>query len=50
MGNIHNAIIRSYIGKDLKHRVARLNENADWIIREYERELYLIPLKKINWR
>ena len=43
---INSAMVRSYFDSDLQHRVVRLNKNADWIIREYEGELYLIPLKK----
>lgn len=50
MGIINSAMVYSYIDSDLKHRIVRLNKNADWIIREYEEELYLIPLKKINRR
>ena len=43
---INNTMVRSYFDSDLEHRVIKLNKNADWVIREYEGELYLIPLKK----
>lgn len=43
---IDNAIIYPYYSNLLKYKAAKLNSNVDWIIREYEGELYLIALKK----
>ena len=41
-----SAMIYSYRENELKGKVAKLSKDVDWIIREYEGELYLIPLKK----
>lgn len=40
------AIVFSYKKNILKNKVARLSKKANWIIREYDDELYLIALKK----
>ena len=43
----HNsAIVFSYSENPLHCKVAKLNKKVDWIIREYEGELYLISLKR----
>lgn len=41
-----SAIVFSYAKNELKAKVAELSKKVDWIIREYEGELYLIALKK----
>ena len=43
---INTAIVYAFGENELKGKVAKLNKRVDWIIREYEGELYLIPLKK----
>ena len=40
------AISYSHLENELQHKVAKLSRKADWMIREYEGELYLIALKK----
>ena len=40
------AIVFSYFENEFKYKVAKLSRKVDWIIREYEGELYLISLKK----
>ena len=42
----NHAIVFSFFDNELKYKVAKLSRKADWIIREYEGELYLISLKK----
>ena len=41
-----SAIVFSHYENELKNKVAKLSKNADWMIREYEGEFYLIALKK----
>ena len=43
---INTAIVYAFWKNELKGKVAKLNKKVNWIIREYEGELYLIPLKK----
>ena len=43
---VRGAIDYAYLPNILKYKVAKLSERRDWIIREYEGELYLIALKK----
>lgn len=43
---INNAITWSYNNNALIYKAAKLNKSVDWIIREYEEDLYLIALKK----
>ena len=45
IGESH-AIVFSFFDNALKYKAAKLSKGADWIIREYEGELYLIALKK----
>ena len=40
------AIGYSYDENELKTKVAKLTNEVDWVIREYEGKLYLIALKK----
>lgn len=40
------AIAHSFLENKLKGKVAKLDKDVDWIIREYKGELYLISLKK----
>ena len=40
------AILYSHSENEMKYKTAKLSKNVDWIIREYEGELYLIGLKK----
>ena len=40
------AILYPFEENIVKGKVAKLSTRVDWIIREYEGELYLIPLKK----
>ena len=43
---LDSAIVFSHRENELKYKAAKLSKTVDWIIREYEGELYLIPLKK----
>lgn len=45
IGESH-AIVFSFFDNALKYKAAKLSKGADWVIREYEGELYLIALKK----
>ena len=41
-----HAIVFSFFENALKYKTAKLSNEAEWVIREYEGELYLIALKK----
>ena len=40
------AIVYAHSKNKLDYKVAKLSKKTDWMIREYEGELYLIALKK----
>ena len=42
----NSAIVHAFFDNVLKGKVVKLSKKANWIIREYEGELYLIALKK----
>ena len=42
----NSAIVYAFFNTVLRGKAAKLSKKADWIIREYEGELYLIALKK----